>query len=83
MKNYIALTFMLLSLSAFASKEVGKVGEVAQDGSASNECERPSVKGCGPCYKACLMQNNSEGIKSADSGKAKANGASKSGVQSR
>lgn len=83
MKNYIALTFMLLSLSAFASKESGKVGEVAQDGSASNECERPSVKGCGPCYKACLMQNNSEGIKSADGNKAKAAGASKSGVQSR
>lgn len=66
MKNYIALTFMLLSLSAFASKDAGKVGEVAQDGSASNECERPSVKGCGPCYKACLMQNNSDGIKQVD-----------------
>jgi hypothetical protein len=83
MKNYIALTFMLLSLSAFASKDGGKVGEIAQDGSASNECERPSVKGCGPCYKACLMQNNSEGIKAADGGKAKTNGSSRTGVQSR
>ncbi len=82
MKNYIALTFMLLSFSAFASKESGKVGEVPQNGSASNECERPSVKGCGPCYKACLMQNNSEGIKSADAVKAKA-GTTRSGVQSR
>ncbi len=83
MKNTFVLSLMLLSLSAFGAKDMAKVGEVAQDGSASNECERPSVKGCGPCYKACLMQNNSEGIKNVNSASAPQKGSSKTGVQSR
>lgn len=83
MKKYIALTMMFLSLTAFGAKDSARVGEVAQDGSASNECERPSVKGCGPCYKACLMQNNSEGIKQVNSASGKTPGTTRSGVQSR
>lgn len=79
MKNTFVLSLMLLSLSAFGSKDMAKVGEVAQDGSASNECERPSVKGCGPCYKACLMQNNSEGVKTVNS-RSEKKGPSKTGV---
>lgn len=59
MKRYVlALCLALSSFLVFAndSKLVGEKNE----NTSNDQCYKPNIIGCGPCFKKCMSQNSSQ-----------------------
>lgn len=70
MKKYLAVSLLILASVSFAAGNSVKLGQKDHN-SDPDPCNKPEILGCGPCHKACIQQNNNEGITEADPGSPK------------
>jgi hypothetical protein len=71
MRKYVFGLCLVLSSFGVIANEYKMVGEKNEQTSSDN-CYKPNIIGCGPCFKRCMSQNQSEQRKDVASSPSKA-----------